>query len=114
MKNFITKLEYATIEWGLLVEKLILSTCCCLARETIFRAITSAPAEIFEIDGAGSLEAGGLGDLVIWDGDPLEVMSAPTAVYIGGVEQSLESRQTRLRDRYLSLDESEKPLAFKH
>lgn len=85
-----------------------------VAHEDALRAITSAPAEIFEIDGAGSLEAGGLGDLVIWDGDPLEVMSAPTAVYIGGVEQSLESRQTRLRDRYLSLDESEKPLAFKH
>jgi hypothetical protein len=37
---------------------------------------------------------------VIWDGDPLEVQSAPTAVFIGGVEQPLVSRQTRLRDRY--------------
>ena len=34
-------------------------------------------------------------------------------VFIDGEEQSLESRQTKLRDRYLELDESEKPLAYK-
>ena len=54
---------------------------------------------------------GASGDLVLWDGDPLELASAPTMVLIGGEVQSLESRQTRLRDRYLDLDESEMPLA---
>ena len=43
---------------------------------------------------------GYLADVVIWDGDPLEVMSAPSAVFIEGREQLLSSRQTRLRDRY--------------
>ena len=75
--------------------------------------IQSAPASIFGLDDLGSLTPGSVGDLVIWDGDPLEVMSAPTHVFINGVEQSLESRQTKLRDRYLNLDESERPLAYK-
>lgn len=66
-----------------------------------FAAVTSAPAEIFGVGGElGRLEAGLLGDVVIWDGDPLEVMSAPTAVFVEGVETSLVTRQTRLRDRY--------------
>jgi imidazolonepropionase-like amidohydrolase len=77
------------------------------------RAITSVPADIFGVNGAGRLTTGSAGDIVIWDGDPLEVMSAPVRVFIDGEEQSLESRQTRLRDRYLDLDESEKPLAYR-
>ena len=43
--------------------------------------------------------------MVIWDGDPLELMSSPDAVFIAGVETPMESRQTKLRDRYLNLDE---------
>lgn len=76
-------------------------------------AITTAPAAIFGLDTLGSIAPGSLGDLVLWDGDPLEVMSAPEAIIINGEVQSLESRQTKLRDRYLNLDESEKPLAYK-
>ena len=66
------------------------------------------------MDGYGTVSRGGPADLVVWDGDPLEVTSAPTAVFIDGVEQVLDSRQTKLRDRYLNLDESEKPLAYKN
>lgn len=83
-----------------------------VSHEDALRAITSVPASIYGVEGGGMLAEGSPGDLVIWDGDPLEVMSAPTHVFIDGVEQSLESRQTRLRDRYLSLDESERPLAY--
>ncbi|MEQ9315964.1 MAG: amidohydrolase family protein [Henriciella sp.] len=82
--------------------------------EDALRAITSAPAAIFGVSGFGSISTGSAGDVVIWDGDPLEVTSAPTHVFIDGVEQPLESRQTKLRDRYLSLDKSERPLAYKH
>ncbi|MEM5517661.1 amidohydrolase family protein [Henriciella sp. AS95] len=81
--------------------------------EDALRAITTVPARIYGMSGYGSLQTGSAGDVVIWDGDPLEITSAPTKIYIDGVEQSLESRQTRLRDRYLSLDESQKPLAYK-
>jgi len=76
-------------------------------------AITTAPAAIFELDALGTIELGNIGDLVVWDGNPLEVMSAPEMIIINGEAQSLESRQTKLRDRYLDLDESERPLAYK-
>ena len=77
------------------------------------RAITSVPADIFGVDGAGRLTTGSIGDVVIWDGDPLEVMSAPVRVFIDGEEQPLDSRQTKLRDRYLNLDENERPFAYR-
>ncbi|MGY6550659.1 MAG: amidohydrolase family protein [Erythrobacter sp.] len=78
-----------------------------------FAAISSIPAAISGLDGrAGVLKAGAVGDVVIWDGDPLEVGSVPTKVYIGGIEQSLESHQSRLRQRYRDLDESARPKAF--
>lgn len=77
-------------------------------------AMTTVPAEIFGVEGSGTIARGSTADLVIWDGDPLEITSAPIAVFIDGEAQSLESRQTKLRDRYLELDESEKPLAYKN
>ena len=78
------------------------------------RAITSTPAEIFGFEDLGRLETGAVADVVIWDGDPLELTSAPTAVIINGEPQSMESRQTKLRDRYLSLtdDGGDLPLAY--
>lgn len=64
-------------------------------------AITVNPARIWGIaDRYGALEAGKAADVVIWDGDPLEVTSAPVAVLIAGKPISLETRQTKLRDRY--------------
>ncbi|MDJ0920381.1 MAG: amidohydrolase family protein [Henriciella sp.] len=76
-------------------------------------SITTTPADLLGLEGLGRLTPGAVADLVMWDGDPLEVMSAPELVVINGQRQSLESRQTKLRDRYLDLDESEQPLAFK-
>ena len=78
-----------------------------------FAAISSVPAEISGMGGkAGVLKAGALGDVVLWTGDPLEVGSVPTRVFIGGVEQDLTNHQTRLRDRYIDLDESDRPKAY--
>ena len=78
-----------------------------------FAAISSVPAEISGMGGqAGVLKPGALGDVVIWNGDPLEVTSVPTRVYIGGVEQPLGTHQSRLRDRYRDLDESDLPKAY--
>ncbi len=78
-----------------------------------FAAISSVPAEISGMGGkAGVLKAGAFGDVVIWDGDPLELGTIPRQVYIGGVEQDLTNHQTRLRDRYKSLDESNRPKAY--
>ncbi|MGY6637570.1 MAG: amidohydrolase family protein [Erythrobacter sp.] len=78
-----------------------------------FAAISSVPASISGLAGrAGVLAPGAVGDVVIWDGDPLEVGSAPAKVFISGVEQSLESHQSGLRQRYRDLDESARPKAF--
>jgi imidazolonepropionase-like amidohydrolase len=68
--------------------------------DAAFAAVSRGPAEIFGAANLGRLERNYLADVVIWDGDPLQVTSAPTAVFIEGVEQSLTSRQTQLRDRY--------------
>ena len=76
-------------------------------------AITSVPAKIAGHDGHfGVLAQGAHGDLVVWDGDPLEVSTAPLRVYIDGVEQPLDSHQSRLRERYRDLDESDLPKAY--
>lgn len=65
-------------------------------------AMTINPARIFGLaDRIGSLETGKAGDIVIWDGDPLETVARPVAVLIGGVSQPMTSRATELRDRYL-------------
>ncbi len=58
-----------------------------LDRDTALRALTINPARIIGIDGRlGSLEAGKDGDLVIWSGDPLDVLSRVTHALIEGEE----------------------------
>ena len=64
------------------------------------QAITSNPAQIFGLPGYGEIKVGADATLVLWSGDPLEVMSNPDLMLIEGEEVSLESRATRLRDRY--------------
>jgi imidazolonepropionase-like amidohydrolase len=78
-----------------------------------FAAITSKPAEIVGMGAEiGSLRPGRRGDVVIWDGDPLEVTSGVEAVWIDGVRQPLETRQTRLRARYADPKEGALPNAY--
>lgn len=78
-----------------------------------FATITSLPARAIGMDGEiGTLAAGRRGDVVIWDGDPLEIGSVPTQLFIDGVEQPLTNRQTRLRDRYLVPEEQGLPKAY--
>lgn len=78
-----------------------------------FAAISSWPAEIMGLgDEIGSLRPGRRADVVIWDGDPLELSSNVDVMLIDGVQQPLTSRQTRLRDRYLSIDEQQLPQAY--
>ncbi len=78
-----------------------------------FATITSVPAQISGLSGrAGMLTPGGMGDVVMWDGDPLEVGSMPTRVFIDGVEQPLENHQSRLKDRYRDLDTSDLPKGY--
>ncbi|WP_190276459.1 amidohydrolase family protein [Tsuneonella flava] len=75
--------------------------------------ISSVPAEIAGFGGkAGVLKPGAVGDVVLWDGDPLELSSAPVKVFIDGVEQPTDNHQTKLRERYRDLDTSQLPKAY--
>lgn len=64
-------------------------------------ALTSSTARIFGLEGIGQLQPGFEADVVIWDGDPLELTSYPDAVYIKGRAVPMVSRHTLLRDRYM-------------
>ena len=78
-----------------------------------FAAITSKPAQVMGMGGEiGSLLPGRRGDVVIWDGDPLEVATGVEAAWIDGVRQPLETRQTRLRARYANPQEGNLPKAY--
>lgn len=76
-------------------------------------AMTRAPAEIYGLGGElGTLEVGKRADVVIWSGDPIELSSAPTSVFIDGKAVSMESRQTKLRDRYNPLKRDSLPKQY--
>lgn len=81
--------------------------------DAAFRSITLTPAEIYGVgDRFGALAAGYTGDVVVWDGDPLEVMSAPVAMLINGEPTDMTSRETQLRDRYMDITD-ERPFAYR-
>ena len=84
-----------------------------LTWDEAFATISSGPAQALGIDTMlGSLKPGRQGDVVIWDGDPLELSSAPVAVMIDGVQQPLANRQAKLRDRYRTPQEGALPKAY--
>jgi imidazolonepropionase-like amidohydrolase len=61
----------------------------------------------------GSLAPGRRADVVIWSDDPLQVTSHAEMVLIDGVQQPLETRQTKLRDRYRDLERGVLPEAYR-
>lgn len=66
-------------------------------------ALTRVPARVFHAAPEfGSIEAGRPANLVVWSGDPLEVTTIVDAAWLDGHRQSLRTRQTALRDRYLA------------
>ena len=78
-----------------------------------FATVTSMPAAALGMDGEiGSLRPGRRADVVVWSGDPLELSSVPQAVWIDGRQESLNSRQRALRDRYLTPTEGALPKAY--
>jgi len=82
-----------------------------LPSEAAVEAMTINTAEVFGIKNYGQLKAGMDADIVVWDGDPLEITSNPDMVLIQGQTQPLVSRATRLRDRYWDLN-TKQPAAF--
>ena len=68
-------------------------------------AITNVPAQLFGASSdCGVIDIGRTANLVMWNGDPFDVTTLPTQMWLDGKPQSLRSRQTELRDRYLLLN----------
>lgn len=80
--------------------------------QSAINAITKNPAEIWLDGELGRVEKGAVADLVIWDGDPLEVMSAPVRVMIAGQWVDISNRQELLRDRYRDLS-TDQPFGYR-
>jgi imidazolonepropionase-like amidohydrolase len=72
-----------------------------LPYDEALKAITLNPAEIWGLaDQLGSLDVGKTANVVVANGDPLDVTTDVKQVFIGGQEIPMTSRQTRLRDQY--------------
>ncbi|WNG50083.1 amidohydrolase family protein [Archangium minus] len=66
------------------------------------RAITSNVTEAFGVEG-GQVAAGQVADLVLWNGDPLELSSRPLGMWQAGRQVPLTSRQHALFEKYRTL-----------
>ena len=85
-----------------------------LPYEAALAALTINPATMYGVsDRLGSIEPGKAGDVVIWDGDPLEVTTRAVAVFIDGRAMSMQNRQTRMRERYKDLARGDLPFAYR-
>ncbi|QCU72754.1 amidohydrolase family protein [Luteimonas yindakuii] len=63
--------------------------------------LTRVPAETLGVDGVGTIAVGQRADLVLWSGDPLDVIHTAEQTWFDGRAIPMRSRQTELRDRYL-------------
>ncbi len=72
-----------------------------LSTEDAIRAMTLDAAEILGVGNIlGSIEPGKMGNLVISDGDPMEMTSNIVGVFVAGKPVPMESKHTRLRDQW--------------
>jgi imidazolonepropionase-like amidohydrolase len=72
-----------------------------LAHDDAYRAVSLSVAEIFGVaKQMGSIEEGKSADLIVADGDPMEVTTNVKMVFIGGKPENLDTRQRRLYEKY--------------
>lgn len=73
-----------------------------LSHDAAMRALTLDAAKIFGIDDRyGSLEPGKIANVIVTDGDPLEVTTRLRYIFIDGQPVPLESRYTDLYRKYM-------------
>ena len=89
--HYVHRLPYAAgyaVAWG-------------LPHDEALKALTINPAEIWGVsDQLGSLEPGKIANVVVANGDPLDLKTDVKQVFIQGQEIPMTSRWTELRDRY--------------
>jgi imidazolonepropionase-like amidohydrolase len=74
-----------------------------LPYEEALKAVTINPARIWGHAGdLGSVEKGKMADLLVTDGDPLEIQTQVKHLFIKGKEVPLVNKQTRLSEKYMS------------
>lgn len=74
-----------------------------LPYDAALRSVTLSAAEIWGIDkDYGSIEKGKVADLVVTDGDLLEVKTNVKMLFIRGSEVDLETKHTRLYKKYMA------------
>ncbi len=72
-----------------------------MTRPQALAAITGNTARALGLGLVGKVATKHRADLVLWTADPLEISSQPERIFVAGVEQSKETRQTQLVRRYL-------------
>jgi imidazolonepropionase-like amidohydrolase len=72
-----------------------------LSKEEALKAVTIYPAEIFGVaDRIGSIEQGKIANLIVTNGDPLEILTQVRYLFINGRQIPLTSRHTELYEKY--------------
>ena len=72
-----------------------------LPKDVALKAVTIFPAEIFGVaDKLGSLETGKVANVILTDGDPLEIRTNVKRVFIDGEDIPMESYQTLLYKKF--------------
>ena len=73
-----------------------------LAHEEALKAVTIYPAEILGVaDQIGTIEPGKIADLVVTDGDLLEIRTQVKHLLIAGKEVSLDTKHTLLNKKFM-------------
>ncbi|WP_445946411.1 amidohydrolase family protein [Shewanella sp.] len=72
-----------------------------LPAQEALKALTANAADVFQLN-SGRIKIGKEADLVLWSGDPFEYSTRVEKLWIKGKAQQLESRQDKLRNRYMT------------
>lgn len=74
-----------------------------LPYDEALKAVTVYPAEIFGVaDQVGTLEIGKIANVIVTNGDPLEITTEVKYLFIKGQRTSLDNRHQRLYEKYLN------------
>jgi imidazolonepropionase-like amidohydrolase len=74
-----------------------------LPYDEALKAVTLYPAQIFGLaDQVGTLESGKIANVIVTNGDPLELTTEVRYLFIKGQLTSLDNKQKTLYEKYLN------------